>query len=545
VASRGRAKPRLGARLNRATALAQLADETFDVLVIGGGATGLGCAVDAASRGYRTALVEAEDFASGTSSRSTKLVHGGVRYLQRGNVGLVREALRERTTLRRNAPHLVHDLAFVVPAYRRADVIYYAAGLAAYDLLAGTSDLPRSRVVGPAHARALIPALEPQRLRGAIVYHDGQFDDARLAIALARTATDRGAAVANYVRATGFVYGANGRVAGITAVERESRAELTVRARAVINATGVFADAVRSLDEPAAPPLLAHSRGSHIVVRADALGPALAALLVPKTADGRVLFAIPWHDHVVIGTTDVPVGAPERDPQPSDDEIAYILATVNRYLAKPLNRRDVLAVFAGLRPLISRGATTTAKLSREHLVDVSPSGLVTIAGGKWTTYRTMAQDAVDVASRTARLTPAPSRTANLPLHGALVARPLDRNLREYGSDETAVLDLIADDASLGQRLDARLPYTGAQVVYGVRAEMARTVEDVLARRTRALFLDADAARAAAPRVASLIATELRFDAAWAQREAAAFDALARGRVPSAVQAKREHSGLPE
>jgi glycerol-3-phosphate dehydrogenase len=522
--------------LIRSAGLARLADETFDVLVIGGGATGLGAAVDAAARGYRTALIEAEDFAAATSSRSTKLIHGGVRYLQRGNIRLVREALRERSALRRNAPHLVSDLAFVVPAYNAFELAYYRAGLAAYDLLAGATDFPRSRAVGAARARALIPALASERLRGAVVYHDGQFDDARLALTLARTAVDHGAAVANYVRATGFLRDATGRVAGVTAIERESSAAVDVRARVVVNATGIYADAVRALDDATAPPMLMHSRGSHIVARAEVLGSATAALLVPKTTDGRVLFAIPWHGHVIVGTTDVQVGAPEMDPQPTGDEIEYLLATVNRYLAAPLSHRDILATYAGLRPLISRAATTTAKLSREHAVDVSASGLVTIAGGKWTTYRTMARDAVDVAARVAGLTHVPSPTAHLPLHGALGEATGDDTLRVYGSDAVALQQLIAGDASLGEPLDPRLPYTAAHVVYGMRAEMARTVEDVLARRTRALFLDADAACASAPRVAALIAGELERDATWITQQTSAFEALAARRKPGAPAA---------
>ena len=512
MAACGRAQPRLGARLNRSAALRRLSDEQFDVLVIGGGATGLGAAVDAAARGYRTALIETEDFAAATSSRSTKLIHGGVRYLQRGDIGLVREALRERAALRRNAPHLVEDRTFVVPAYRRFEIAYYAAGLAAYDFLARGSGFPRSRIVSPGRARELIPALAPERLRGAIVYHDGQFDDARVAIALARTAAARGAALANYVRATGFVYDANRRIIGATAVDRESSEELTVRARVTINATGSFADALRALDAPSARPLLAHSRGSHVVVSAEALGHPRGALLVPRTSDGRVVFAIPWLGHVVIGTTDTAISEPEADPAASADEIAYLLATVNRYLAVPVTPRSVLATFAGLRALVARKPATTAKLSREHLVSVSPSGLVTIAGGKWTTYRKMAEDAVDAAARTAGLTPSPSSTAGMPLHGAAYASEL--------------LMLIADDAALGERLDPRLPYTGAHVVYAVRAEMARTVEDVLARRTRALFLDVEAARASAPRVAALMASEQRRDAAWAAAEIARFDSVA-------------------
>ena len=522
--------------MDRDGALKRLAGERFDVLVIGGGATGLGAAVDAASRGYRTALIEAGDFAAATSSRSTKLVHGGVRYLQQGNIPLVRESLRERAALRRNAPHIVHDLTFVVPAYRWLEVPYYAAGLAAYDVLAGPSEFSRSRVVSATRARELVPALEARRLRGAVVYHDGQFDDARLAIALARTAVDRGAVVANYLRATGFIHDAAGRAAGVTAADGESGAAFAVRARAVINATGIFVDALRELDEPGSPPLLAHSRGSHIVVRAEALGGASAALLVPKTSDGRVLFAIPWYGHVVIGTTDVPAGGPQLDPHPSADEIAYILETVNRFLATPLERRDIVATFAGLRPLL-RGrsaATTTAKLSREHLVDVARSGVVTIAGGKWTTYRMMAADAVDAAARTAGLTPAPSQTEFMPLHGA-IARDAheagDGHLRPYGSDAAEIVRLARGDPALRERLDPRLPYTGAEVVYAVRAEMARTVEDVLARRLRALFLDVEAAATSAPRVALLMAAELGRDAAWSAAQVAAFSTVASRRLP--------------
>jgi glycerol-3-phosphate dehydrogenase len=512
--------------MNRADGVARLRAERFDVLIVGGGATGLGSAVDAAARGYRTALIEAGDFAKATSSRSTKLVHGGVRYLQQGNIGLVREALRERTNLLRNAPHLVHDRAFVVPAYRWFELPYYGAGLTAYDILAGPGNaFPRSGIVSARGARARIPALRGAGLHGAIVYHDGQFDDARLAVTLARTAVDQGAAVANYVRATGFVYD-GARIAGVRAHDVESGAELTIRAQVVVNAAGIFVDAVRRLDVPAAPALLTHSRGSHIVVRASALGEASAALLVPKTSDGRVLFAVPWHEHVVIGTTDIPVDHAELDPQPTDAEIAYILETVNRYVVTPLDTSDILAAWAGLRPLVNRSAVSTAALSREHVIDVAPSGLVTITGGKWTTYRKMAADTIDAAMRVGALTPAPSTTDRLPLRGALGALPAQERLRPYGTDAPKVLALERADPALAVPLDERLPYTRAEVVYAARSEMARTLDDVLARRTRALFLDAAAARAAAPAAAELLATELGRDVAWQREQRVAFDALA-------------------
>lgn len=492
--------------MKRAAGLARLANETFDVLVIGGGATGLGTAVDAAARGYRTALIEAGDFAAATSSRSTKLIHGGVRYLQQGDIGLVREALHERTLLRRNAPHLVHELAFVVPAYRWTELPYYAAGLVAYDALAGRSGFPRSRVTSSRAAHALIPGLQSDGLRGAVVYHDAQFDDARLALTLARTAVDRGAAVANYVRATGFLYDGD-RVGGVRALDRESGATFPVRARTVVNAAGIFVDAVRALDASPAAPLLTHSRGSHIVVASSALGDARAALLVPRTADGRVLFAVPWHGRVVIGTTDVAAERAEPDPQPAEDEIAYLLATVNRYLRTPLARGDVLAAWAGLRPLVRRRPVATARQSREHLIDVSPSGLVSVAGGKWTTYRRMAQDAVDAAVRSGGLTPALSPTALMPLHGATGRHAGDPALRAYGTDADAVRRIAEADPSLRAPLHPGLPYTGAHVVYAIRHEMARTVEDVLARRTRARALDAAAAAACEPAIVALLARE--------------------------------------
>ncbi|MBV8371110.1 MAG: glycerol-3-phosphate dehydrogenase/oxidase [Candidatus Eremiobacteraeota bacterium] len=402
--------------MNRDAALRRLEQEQFDVLIVGGGATGLGAALDAAARGYRTALIEARDFGSGTSSRSTKLIHGGVRYLRQGNLRLVHEALYEREILRRNAPDMVAARAFVIPARHWWEIPYYAAALVAYDVLAGRSSFPRSRIVSAANARRAFPALAASGLRGGVIYYDGQFNDARLALAIARAASERGAVLASDVRAQAFVRDLGDRIAGVRAVEQRSGAEMIVRARVAINAAGPFADVVRALDDPSSKPLLALSRGSHILVPAERLGSPDAALLVPRTADGRVLFAIPWQRQVMIGTTDVPVDAPVADPSASDEEIAYILGTVNAVLAAPLSRSDVSATFAGLRPLLRRDARMTSNLSREHLVEISPSGLVTITGGKWTTYRKMAADAVDAAARVAHLAPARSTTAEIPLN---------------------------------------------------------------------------------------------------------------------------------
>jgi glycerol-3-phosphate dehydrogenase len=378
-----------------------------------------------------------------------------------------------------------------------------------------------------------VPALAPAGLRGALVYHDGRFDDARLALALARTAVDHGAALANYVRATAFMRDSQRRIIGVTAVEGESGAQLSIRARVVVNATGIFVDRMRRLDDPAAPLLLTYSRGSHLVIGADALGGGSAALLVPKTVDGRVLFAIPWHDRIVIGTTDVPAAEAVLRPQPSADEVHYLLRTINRYLEEPLEIPSILATFAGLRPLLRHAGRATAELSREHRVEVSADGLVTIAGGKWTTYRKMAQDAVDAAARSAGLAAARSSTARLHLHGfmpppsdAVAYTPAADAMRQYGSDAAEVLALAGSDTRLGELLHPRLPYTSVQVVYGVRAEMARTVDDVLARRTRAVFLDCTAARESAPRVASLIAAELGRTRVWESEQVVAFEALA-------------------
>jgi glycerol-3-phosphate dehydrogenase len=509
--------------VNREAAIAGLEDR-FDVLIIGGGATGLGAAVDSAARGYRTALIEAADFAKATSSRSTKLVHGGVRYLRNGDFGLVREALHERTNLFHNAPHVVRDLPFIVPAYAWTEVPYYGAGLLLYDLLAGRANLARSSILSARGALERIPGLNGRGLRGAILYHDGQFDDARLALTLARTAVDRGAVVANYVRAERFVYERE-RLSGVRAVEEETGRTLDIRARIVVNAAGIFVDAVRALDG-ADTPLLTHSRGTHLVVPARVLGTTSHAIIVPQTPDNRVVFVTPWHEHVIIGTTDVVTTDVSLDPEPTPDEIRYILETANPYLAHPIGQGDISAVYAGLRPLVRRRAVATAKLSREHVIDVARSGLVSVAGGKWTTYRKMAQDVIDACEDRLQLRRVPSPTPRMPLHGAADVRARPEFLRPYGTDAAAILALSAQREEWGQRLDPRLPYLGAQVVYAARHEMARTVDDVLSRRTRALFLDARAAMDCAPLVARLLASELGRDDGWQQQQLQAFHELA-------------------
>lgn len=519
--------------MDRAVSLDRLraAGEPFDMLVIGGGATGLGSAVDAAARGHRVALIEQSDFAKATSSRSTKLVHGGVRYLRQGNVSLVLEALRERGRLARNAPHLVRDLAFVIPNYTWWEGPFYGVGMKVYDQLAGRLGLSPSRVLNRDETVQLIPTVETSRLQGGVIYHDGQFDDARLAINLAQTAATLGATVVNYCAAAGLIK-EGGVVAGAEVKDLESGAEFPVRARCVINATGIFVDAVRRWDDAGAAPLVAVSQGIHFVLPKEFL-PGPAAIMIPKTADGRVLFAVPWHDRVVVGTTDTPRSGPALEPRALPEEREFVMEHIRRYLVKAPGDGDVLSVFAGLRPLVRAGsAANTAALARDHTIVVGESGLVTITGGKWTTYRKMAEDVVDQAEMVAGVENRRSPTETLPIHGWTHEALEPGNLKPYGADARGVAALIAADPALGERLHPRLPYQAGEVAWHARHEMARTVEDVLARRTRALLLDAAASAAAAPLVAGILARELGRDAGWRAAQIRAYESLARGYIYS-------------
>ena len=506
--------------------------EPFDVLVIGGGATGLGIAVDAATRGFRTAVVDSGDFAQATSSRATKLVHGGVRYLASGQIHLVYEALHERAVMLRNAPHLVKPQAFVLPTYTRRELPYYGAGLLAYDLMSGRSTMGRTSILGRKRTLERIPNLQGEKLTGSVLYYDGQFNDARLALALARTAQDSGATVLNYARCTRLLH-REGKVAGALITDSETSREYEVRARVVFNATGIFTDEVRALDRPGLAPLLTVSRGSHIVVAASVLGGS-AGIMVPKTRDGRVIFAIPWQGRVVIGTTDLPAPAPAMEPGHSPDEIAFLLETVNPFLARTIGREDVLAVFSGLRPLVTGKASTTSKISREHHIDVSAAGLITVAGGKWTTYRRMAEDALAFAVKAGMLESRPCVTRDTALRGSPAASPMaaipisvpSAALSEYGSDAPALVRMAAEQPDLAAPLDPALPYTLAQIAYAARHEMARTLEDVLSRRTRALLLDQAATLRAAPAAAQLLQIELGQTDAWREQQLASFRSLA-------------------
>lgn len=516
--------------MNREEMLRRLgADRPWDVVVIGGGATGLGVAVDAQTRGYRTLLLEQADFASATSSRSTKLVHGGVRYLEQGDIPLVMEALHERGLLHANAPHVVRNLPFIVPRYRWWEGPFYGIGLKAYDLLAGRLNLAPSRVLDREETIARIPNVEPEDLLGGVMYSDGQFDDARMAVILARTAADHGACLLNYTRVTGLE-SHGGVLARVELSDLESGDARSVEARAVVNATGIFADGVRRLDDPAAPAAVQPSQGVHLVFDRRFLA-GDTAIMVPHTDDGRVLFVIPWHGRALVGTTDTAMAEPEMEPRPLPDEIDFILRNAGRYLAMDPTRSDVLCAFAGQRPLVRvPGKAATKELSRSHEVLISKSGLVTIVGGKWTTYRRMAQDTMDRVIEVGGLPPRPCSTEALRLHGWKPSDPTAPadGLALYGTDAEAIEDLMRGEPGLREPLDPRLPYARALVVWAARREMARTVEDVLARRTRSLLLDAAASIDAAPAAAKLLARELGRDSAWASAQVEAYRQLAAG-----------------
>jgi len=515
--------------VNRDAAIARIGERRtpWDMIVIGGGATGLGIALDAATRGYDTLLLERGDFAQATSSRSTKLLHGGVRYLRQGNLKLVRGALRERTRVLANAPHLASVQSFILPTYRRGESLYYGFGLALYERLAGRASLGSSRRLDVAETRRELPTLRADGLRGGVRYYDGQFDDARLALCLAQSAWDHGATLANYCAVVGLLRaGTPGTpVRGVMARDGETGAEHEIPARVVINASGVFCDAVRRLADPGVAAWVAPSQGAHLVLERRFL-PGRHALMVPKTDDGRVLFIIPWQGRLLVGTTDVAVENAAAEPRAQPAEIEFLLEHAGRFLQDAPRREDVLSVFAGLRPLVrTGGGRGTAALARDHLLR-EESGLVSITGGKWTTYREMAEQTVDLAARVAQLPGRPCRTADLPLHGA-TSDPVPAALRAYGSDAAAVQSLAQTRPAWAAPLHPRLPYVGAEGEWAARHDMARSVQDVLARRTRALLLDARASIEAAPKVAALLAAALGRDAAWQAREVEAFTGFAR------------------
>jgi glycerol-3-phosphate dehydrogenase len=486
-------------------------EKIWDFIIIGGGATGVGCAVDAASRGFDVLLLEQSDFGKGTSGRSTKLVHGGVRYLAQGNISLVREALKERGILLENAPHLVEKTAFVVPCYSLWDKFFYGTGLKIYDLLAGRLSFGKSRILSKSETLEKLPNVKSENLRGGVVYFDGQFDDTRLLINLAQTAFLQGAALLNYAHVSEITKNEDGKACGVKFTDAETGELFEIKAKVVINAAGAFCDAIRKMSVENSKNIIAPSQGIHLVFAKEFL-PLENALMIPKTSDGRVLFAIPWHEKTLIGTTDTPVEKAELEPQALEREIEFILETAANYLAKPPRREDVLSVFAGIRPLVkSENAKNTAKLARDHTIEIDASGLLTITGGKWTTYRAMAEDAVNQAIKLVKLAEKNCTTETLKI---------------YDADAVEIQKLIKENPLLAEKIHEDLPYRKAEIVRAVRNEMAQTVEDVLARRTRALFLNARAAIEVAPEIARIMADELGENEAWIQRQIAEFNETA-------------------
>jgi glycerol-3-phosphate dehydrogenase len=507
--------------MTRADMLNRLRSHTaeWDMVVIGGGATGVGVAIDAASRGYDTLLFESHDFGKGTSSRSTKLVHGGVRYLEQGNISLVMEALKERGLMRQNAPHLVSDLAFVVPNYDWWEAPFYGIGLKIYNLLSGKYGFGPSKILSRDETVSRLPTINRDGLRGGVVYYDGQFDDARLLVNMVATAAEQGATLLNYFSVQRVTLGDDGFVNGVVASDVETGEEVEVRSKVVVNATGPFTDSVRRLANSAVKPMISPSQGVHLVFDRSFL-PGEAAIMVPHTSDGRVLFAIPWHDHTLVGTTDTPISQSTVNPSAQEAEIDFILSTAGEYLNRPPTRDDVLSVFTGIRPLVKAGDGTgsTSVLSRDHTIRIDETGLLSITGGKWTTYRHMAEDCVNQAATLGKLPERECSTRNLKIHGHRPGIVHHDPLSFYGSDADSIRDLARSDNALSARLSPELPYIGAEVVWACRYEMARTVEDVLARRTRALFLNSRAAIKCAPVVADLMANELNTCEDWKQSQ---------------------------
>lgn len=505
-------------------------DKKWDIIVIGGGATGLGIALDAVARGFKTLLLEQSDFTKGTSSRSTKLVHGGVRYLAQGDLFLVMEALHERGLLLKNAPHLISKQEFIIPVYTIWEVIMYTIGLKFYDLLAGRLSMGKSYFINREKTLTRLPTLMPEGLKGGVVYQDGQFDDSRLALALAQSCAEKGGIVLNYFKVTGLLKNEKGKISGVRAMEMASQDGFNFRANLVINATGVFADDIARMDNSESKPAIKPSQGVHIVLDKTFLQ-STSAIMIPKTDDGRVLFAIPWYNVVVVGTTDTPLDIINLEPVALEDEINFILYTAEKYLVKPPRREDILCIFAGLRPLAANpdNPDSTKEISRRHKITISPSGLLTIIGGKWTTYRRMAEETLNKAINAGILDSRKCVTSNLKLTTLPISNSSDR-LHIYGDRSLEIEKMISDNPQLGIPVDPRFPYTRAEIIWICRNEMPLKVEDMLARRTRALFLNARASSEIASEVAGLMAKELKYDMKWEKEQTESYNRLVKNYI---------------
>lgn len=498
----------------RATMIEQLnAANQWDLVIIGGGATGVGSALDAAARGYKTLLIEGSDFAKGTSSRSTKLVHGGVRYLQQGNIKLVREALRERGNLLKNAPHLTSVQPFIVPVFSVWEKLFYGFGLKFYDLLSGKLSLGKTSILSARETIQKFPSINKKKLLGGILYYDGQFDDSQLVIEIAATASNKGATILNYFKATGFIKTA-GKITAVQCTDTLTNETYEIKTKAVINATGVFTNSILQMDDAINHNLVSPSQGTHLVINSNFF-PTKDAMMIPKTDDGRVLFAVPWKNKIIIGTTDTPINTTSLEPKALEEEIDFLITHINRYNTIQITRNDVNSIYVGLRPLVKQKyKVNSALISREHHLNISKSGLVTITGGKWTTYRKMAADAVDNACFSGKLIKQICTTSQIAIG----------NLNEK---IILLQSIIKEDSNLNNRLDSNYEFTKADVVFAVKHEMAMTIEDVLARRNRLLFLDAKVAIQVAPIVASIMAKYLSKEKKWEMEEVENFTTMAK------------------
>ncbi|MBI1932224.1 MAG: glycerol-3-phosphate dehydrogenase/oxidase [Ignavibacteriales bacterium] len=500
-------------------------NELWDLIVIGGGATGLGTALESASRGYKTLLLEQHDFSKCTSSRSTKLIHGGVRYLQQGNITLVLEALHERGLLLQNAPHLVHSQDFIVPNYDWWNYPLYGIGLKTYDLLAGKLSLGASKLLTKEEVIKHIQNIKTNGLRSGIIYQDGQFDDSRLAINLAQTIVEQNGIVLNYFEVVSLIK-KNGIVNGVIAVDKESEKEYSIKAKVVINATGIFTDNILKLDNPNTKNIITHSQGIHLIFNKEFF-PGKTAIMIPHTEDGRVLFAVPWHNKIIVGTTDTKIKNAVLEPIALEKEIDFILEHLQKYISKYPNRKDIKSVFAGIRPLVkSSNKKATSSISRDHNIFISDSKLVTITGGKWTTYRKMGEDTIDQAVLVGNLEQRQSITKNLKIHGYLNNADITDPLSVYGSDMKEIKNLSENNIGLSGKISEIFSITKAEIIWHIKNEMARNVEDILARRTRTLFLDAEESIKMAPKIAKIISSELNKSLEWEKNQILSYSKLA-------------------
>jgi len=516
--------------MNRDVSLKNLSKvDQWDIIIIGGGASGLGSAVDSAKRGYKTLLLEKNDFAKGTSSRSTKLVHGGVRYLQNGDISLVIEALKERGTMKKNAPHLVKDMSFVIPFYDWWNSPFYGLGLKIYDMMAGNMGLGPSTILDQKETVELINNVQQEGLRGGVIYHDGQFDDSRMAVTLALTASNLGATLINYAEVKGLIK-ENDFITGLEVLDCESGEKYLLKTKVVINATGVFSDQIVKMDQPEASPMIRPSQGVHLVLENEFLdGP--HAIMIPHTSDGRVLFAVPWHNYVVVGTTDTPIDQSDEEPKALEEEVEFILNNASRYMTKKPKREDVKSVFAGLRPLAAQQGgdpSQTKEVSRHHKVNVSTSGLVSVLGGKWTTYRKMGEDTINTAAVVGGLNEQKCKTKKLMLHGYDENTDINDPLHVYGSDRQRIISMGKPEDN--DSLSNKFYISKNLILWAVDHEMAIHIEDVLARRVRCLFLDAKETQRIAPKVANIMAIALQKDDEWIADELKKFNILSQNYI---------------